>query len=96
MRTNFLDFYAHSLVFRMPSEYSQNNCNLHLLSLLNESTKYLENSFISWDSYKQCKTAVTNTVELFHKLDFKIHSEKSTEKKPEYLGFIINSKEMTA
>ena len=58
---------------------------------------YLDDSFICRGSFNQCKTVITDTVELFHKLGFKATFEKSrilSAPKIEHPGFIIDSREM--
>ena len=69
----------------------------HFRKLGHEIMGYLDDSFICGDSFNQCKVAATDTVELFHKLGFKVKFEKS-ELLPapqiEYLGFIIDYREM--
>ena len=59
---------------------------------------YLDDSFIIGDTYLDCKAAVLCSVDIFSKLGFQVHPEKSQfipKQEVEFLGFLINSKSMT-
>ena len=62
------------------------------------SSGYLDDSFLLGMSYDQCKMNVNETSNLFRDLGFYISDEKSITKPTqniEYLGFILNSIDMT-
>ena len=62
-----------------------------------DSTYYLDDSLILGHSESECVKNLQDTVDLFSKLGFFIHKDKSSlipKRKIEYLGFIINSEEM--
>ena len=59
---------------------------------------YLDNSFLVGDTIAECKTAVQAAVNLLKNLVFQIHPKKSQlipKQIIEYLGFIINSRDMS-
>ena len=62
------------------------------------SAAFIDDCYLQGQSYDDCKQNSMATVELFEKLGFVIHSEKSVfepTKKLTYLGFILNSADMT-
>ena len=59
---------------------------------------YLNDSILFGDNYDECKTAALRAVNLFQSLGFQVHQEKSSQtpqKEIDFLGFTINSKNMT-
>ena len=61
-------------------------------------TGYLDDSFLMGDTFEECKKSVIATVKLFTKLGFQVHPDKSNlfhSQEIHFLGFIINSKNMT-
>ena len=60
---------------------------------------YIDDIIVTGDTYEECLIATTKTIKLFLKLGFIIHPEKSClqlSKEIAYLGFVFNSKEMSA
>lgn len=58
---------------------------------------YIDDSLLIGDSYLECKENVTDTVDLFERLGFIVHQDKSVfepTKKIVFLGFIIDSEKM--
>ena len=59
---------------------------------------YLDDLFSMGDSFEECKKSAIATVKLFTKLGFQVHSDKSNlfpSQEIHFLGFILNSKNMT-
>ena len=59
---------------------------------------YLDDSILFEDTYDECKAAILRAVNLFQSLGFQVHREKSSltpKQEIDFLGFIINSKNMT-
>ena len=64
----------------------------------NESVCYIDDAYFDCPSYEQCQANIQNTVHLFEDLGFIIHPEKSVLIPVQeicFLGFILNSKNMT-
>ena len=62
------------------------------------SVVYVDDSYLQGGSYESCLKNVNNTIIMLPSLGFTIHPEKSVLKPTQnliYLGFIINSKDMT-
>ena len=62
------------------------------------SVVYVDNSYIQGGSYESCLKNVNDTIIVLRSLGFTIHTKKSVLKPTQnliYLGFIINSKDMT-
>ena len=62
------------------------------------SVVYLDKSYLQGDSYESCLKNVNYTIIMLRSLGFIIHTEKSVLKATQnllYLGFIINSRDMT-
>ena len=62
------------------------------------SVVYVDHSYLQRDSYKSCLKNVNDTIIMLSSLNFTSHPEKSVLKPAQnliYLGFIINSKDMT-
>ena len=59
---------------------------------------YLDDSILFGDTYDECKAIVLRSVNLFQSLGFQVHQEKSSltpKQEIDFLGFTINSKNMT-
>ena len=59
---------------------------------------YLDDSILFGDTFEECKLSVMRPVSLFQELGFQVHPEKSCliqKQEIEFLGFLINSKNMT-
>ena len=59
---------------------------------------YLNDSILFGDNYDDCKAAVLRAVNLLQSLGFQVHPEKSSlspKQEKDFLGFTINSKNMT-
>ena len=59
---------------------------------------YIDDIIAIDQSFEECLLTVVETINLFQKLDFLIHHDKSkfiAAKIVEYLGFIIDSEKMT-
>ena len=62
------------------------------------SIVYIDDSYLQGDSYESLLKNVNDTIIMFSSLGFTIHPEKSVLKPTQnliYLGFIINSRDMT-
>ena len=62
------------------------------------STSFIDDSFLLGNTNVECQENVVNTVKMFEKLGFFVHREKSVftpTQRLRYLGFIIDSKNMT-
>ena len=62
------------------------------------SVVYVDNSYLQGDSYESCLKNVNDTIIMLRSLGFTIHPERSVLTPTQnliYLGFIINSKDMT-
>ena len=62
------------------------------------STSFIDDSFLMGNSYNSCKQNVEKTVQLFESLGFYVYPDKSVfrpTQKLKYLGFIIDSKNMS-
>ena len=62
------------------------------------SVVYVDNSYLQGDSYESCLKNLNDTIIMFQSLGFTIHPEKAVSKLTQnlvYLGFIINSKDIT-
>ena len=70
----------------------------NLRSLGHLSSSFIDDCCLQGNSYDECKQNVTDTVKMFESLGFVIHKEKSVFepcKKLKYLGFWLNSEDMT-
>lgn len=62
------------------------------------STSFIDDSYLQGNSFEECAENVSKTVKLLDSLGFIIHTEKSVLKpckKLRYLGFLLNSEDMT-
>lgn len=62
------------------------------------SAAFIDDSYLQGDTQLECKMNVEKTVNLFKSLGFFVHSKKSVtepKQKLKYLGFYLNSKDMT-
>ena len=62
------------------------------------SAAFIDDSYLQGDSHEECQQNIDDTVNLFTKLGFVVHREKSVlkpQRKIKYLGFVLNSEEMT-
>ena len=62
------------------------------------SVIYEDDSYLQGDSYESCLKNLNDTIIMLRSLGFAIHPENSVLKPTQnfmYLGFIINSKDMT-
>ena len=62
------------------------------------SCVYVDDSYLQGDTYSECQQNVHDTIELLLSLGFTIHPDKSVLKPTQviiFLGFVINSVEMT-
>ena len=60
---------------------------------------YLNDSFLMGDTFEESTKSVIAAVKLFTKLGFQVHPDKSNffpSQEIHYLGFVLNSKNMTA
>jgi hypothetical protein len=62
------------------------------------STSFIDDCFLLGSTFAECKANVTATQDLFQSLGFVVHQDKSILtpcKELKYLGFVINSQDMT-
>ena len=62
------------------------------------SAVYVDDSYLQGDDYEDCFSNVLNTIEILRSLGFNIHPDKSKFIPTQcitYLGFILNSFQMT-
>jgi hypothetical protein len=62
------------------------------------STAFIDDCYLQGQSFNDCKSNVNDTVKLFQSLGFVVHEDKSVLtpcQKLKYLGFWLNSKDMT-
>lgn len=62
------------------------------------SVAYIDDSYLQGESYEECQSNVNATVELFTRLGFVVHPEKSVimpTQELKFLGFVLNSRTMS-
>ena len=70
----------------------------HLRKMGHNVIGYIDDLYIQGDTEEECSEAVSATVNLFSELGFLVHNEKSElnpRKQLKFLGFILNSENMT-
>lgn len=63
-----------------------------------ENVGYIDDTYLQGSSFHECQTSIVNTISLFKELGFDMNEEKSElipKQIVSFLGFLLNSREMT-